>query len=346
MNLEPRRIVVLLVGGLSETTLGLPALRSLREHFKQATIVLATSASTADLARLGECADEILPIARVGSELLSPTAVYRSILAWRRLGRSAFDLAIELQKSPESSLMLQFINAEERLSVASRPKRGSLLALTAERIVSRITGRTASKEHLAQRYLRLLEPLGVRPVEAEPRLTSDREADLRMEKWFVKNGVRPGELLVGLHPGSGSRTERWPVDRFASIGSRLVHNFNARVIVIAGPSERGLARRLVKLLPERRALTLHSPPIPDLVAVLARLSVLVANHTGPAHVAAALRTPVVTLSATSHAPDEDVLARNHIAVRDTAVDIIPEEDVYNAACRLIKLNRADVLRAL
>ncbi len=344
MSSQPLKILVLHVGGLTETTLGLPALRALREHFSSSHICIATSASAAELARLGRCADMILPITRLGSEMLSPSLFYRSLRSARLLRQSRFDLAIELHQSPESSLLLQLVKAGEYLTAASAPSRTGLIH-TIERLAAALTNKPRPSEHLAQRYLRRLEPLGVRPIETEPRLTTDRDADVRMEKWLKKNAVTFGELLVGLHPGAGARINRWPLDRFVSIGRRLIHNFNARLIVVGGPSERSLVKQLVKAMPEKRALALQAPELPDLVSILARLSVFVSNHSGPAHVAAALRTPVVVASSMNVSSDVNPLSATHVLVRRVSAEMIPEEEIYEAACRLIRINRASSLWA-
>lgn len=89
----------------------------------------------------------------------------------------------------------------------------------------------------------------MRPIEAEPRIATSRESDERIERLLRKHNVEFGELLVGVHPGAGYGKPRWPIERFASIAARIIHNFNARVLVFSGPNERGLAKRLAAMLP-------------------------------------------------------------------------------------------------
>src|SRR5262249_56946662 len=112
----------------------------------------------------------------------------------------------------------------------------------------------------------------VRLVEGERRIGTLRESDERIESLLGKHNVRCGELLIGVHPGAGAGKPRWPLARFASIAARMTHNFGARVLVFAGPGERGLAKRLVAMLPARRAIAIESPRITDFVSAAARLS--------------------------------------------------------------------------
>jgi len=185
----------------------------------------------------------------------------------------------------------------------------------------------------------------VRPFEAEPRLTTDREADARLERLLAKHGIAFGELLIGLHPGAGKRKPRWEFEHFVNLGARLYHNFNARLLVFAGKQERGMARRLVRELPAKSAIALEATKLPDLASALARLSLFIANHSGPAHLAAAVGAPVIVISPHPVPTAQDILGKQQLHLRAPHLSLISEEAVYEAACQMLKSNRASVLSA-
>jgi len=339
MPTASQHILVVHIAGLAQTTLALPALRSLRQHYPQSRITVVSSSTAADLLRLAGCADEILPVTRLrGAEFLNPRKFYRATKSLGELRREYFDLAIEFKASPESGLILQLAPSRERLS---GKKKGIEAAL--DRLSQALSNRPGALRHAAHEYLKRLEPLGVRPIEAEPRIATLRESDERIERLLSKHNVGSGELLIGVHPGAGHGKPRWPIDRFASIGSRMIHNFDARVLVFAGPSERGLAKRMAAMLPARRAIAIESPKIADFVSATARLSLFIANHSGPAHVAAASGAPVIVASTLVQPSAKDLLGARIEHIRASHVTLISEEDVYEAACRLLKTNRAEFL---
>lgn len=341
---QAQHILVIHVAGLSETTLALPALRSLRAHLPQSRITVAASASAADLIRLAGCADEVLTVGRLRhAELLAPKAFYRSTRAISELRHTNFDLAIEFKTNTESAAVLNFANPAQKLRPVAGKNKG--LSGMLEQLAQSVSTKPPAPAHLAHEYLRKLEPLGVRPIEAEPRLTTERSADEQIEKLLSKHGVKFGELLVGLHPGAGRIQHRWPLERFISVGSRLIHNFNARILVFAGPQERGLAKQVVAQLPAKRAIPIQSPKLSELVSAFARLSLLIANHSGPAHLAAAAGAPVVVISTFVNHSSADVLSNRCEHVRASHVGLISEEAVYEAAIRLLKTNRAEFLRS-
>jgi ADP-heptose:LPS heptosyltransferase len=102
----------------------------------------------------------------------------------------------------------------------------------------------------------------------------------------------PGPYVV-LHPGAAVPARAWTPGRAA----RAVAALSAaghRVVVTGGRSERELTARVAG----RHALDLGgATDLPQLAGVLAGARAVVAGNTGPAHLAAAVGTPVVSLFA-------------------------------------------------
>ncbi|WSX86318.1 HAD-IIIA family hydrolase [Micromonospora sp. NBC_00898] len=104
----------------------------------------------------------------------------------------------------------------------------------------------------------------------------------------------PGEPgYVVLHPGSSVQTRACPPELAIRI-VRVLHGAGYRVVVTGGPDERELTARVAAAggldLGGRTGLG-------ELAAIIARAGALVVGNTGPAHLAAALRVPVVSLFA-------------------------------------------------
>ncbi|HEV8118738.1 MAG TPA: glycosyltransferase family 9 protein, partial [Thermoanaerobaculia bacterium] len=87
---------------------------------------------------------------------------------------------------------------------------------------------------------------------------------------------------------------RWPAERFGVLSDRLEERGYARAAVI-GPGEEDLgARASVSAAHAVPVLGRDLDPI-GLAALLSRARVVVGNDSGPAHLAAAVGTPVVAL---------------------------------------------------
>jgi ADP-heptose:LPS heptosyltransferase len=106
-------------------------------------------------------------------------------------------------------------------------------------------------------------------------------------------GYPPGTSHVVVHPGASVPARAWAPDRHAALVRALARE-GRRVIVTGGPRERALTRHVAGT----RALDLGGrTSLGELADVLAGAACLVTGNTGPAHLAAAVRTPVVSLFA-------------------------------------------------
>ena len=106
-------------------------------------------------------------------------------------------------------------------------------------------------------------------------------------------GYPPGTGHVVVHPGASVPARAWAPERHAALVRALARE-GWRVIVTGGPCERALTRHVAGT----RALDLGGrTSLGELADVLAGAACLVTGNTGPAHLAAAVRTPVVSLFA-------------------------------------------------
>ena len=290
MSPNPRNILVIDFGQLGDVVLSLPALAAIRHKFARARVTVAVGRAAAAVVELAGVADEVLAVDRVGlrdgPKVLSVLRIGKLVREVRRRG---FDFVIDLHSLSETNLLGFLSGAPQRL-YARRPGR-SLDYLSNFRPAPPVEDRS---KHAIERYLDVLAPLKVGEVARVPRLPV-LEADGRaVEELLRKAGAGSDAPLVGMFPGAGHASRRWPVERFAELAHALVRDDAVRVVLFAGPEERALVREARPAFP-RSTVVLDRLTIPQLAAAAARLSVFVSNDTGPMHIAAAVGTPVVIL---------------------------------------------------
>lgn len=95
--------------------------------------------------------------------------------------------------------------------------------------------------------------------------------------------------------GVGSRwvTKRWPPEHFAALVRQAQAAFGGTAVFIGAPEEAELATQTAAMLNGPTCQLTGKTTLPQLVAVLEACDVLIANDTGPLHVAVALGRPVV-----------------------------------------------------
>jgi ADP-heptose:LPS heptosyltransferase len=277
-----RKIAVLRANGLGDLVFALPALEALRAAYPDAEVVLLGREWQAAL--LGARPSPVdrcvaVPVARgvwedPGSEE-DPAEVADFV---GRMREERFDLALQLHGGGRHSnpLMAAF---------GARVSAGSCTP-DAPRLDRWVPYVYLQPEVL--RYLELVGLVGAPAVGLEPRLAVT-DADRAAAEEVLPASAGP---LALLHPGASDVRRRWPAERFAAVGDALAAR-GACVLVNGGPAERGLVAEVVA------AMAADALPVElgldRLLGVLAACDVVVANDTGPLHVAAAVGAPTAGL---------------------------------------------------
>jgi ADP-heptose:LPS heptosyltransferase len=108
-------------------------------------------------------------------------------------------------------------------------------------------------------------------------------AELREADRLVRE-LQPG--YVAVHPGSGSASKNWPLERFRECAERLAGA--APWLFVAGPAEAALT-------PPTGAVNAREWPLRALGAALARAGLFIGNDSGASHLAAAAGAPTLAL---------------------------------------------------
>lgn len=192
---------------------------------------------------------------------------------------------VVLPSTPSAAVFARLVAAPVRAGFAGAG-RGLLLTRRAPR------GRRGSA-HLLAEYRSILALLGWDVPAAEPDVrvgarVAARAAELAGEKPYA--ALAPGATF--------GPTKRWPADRFAATGAALAarHEF---VIVLVGArgddrETAAVGAALATCVPAPEVVDLTGrTDIPTLAAVLAGAAVVIANDSGPMHLARAVGTPTV-----------------------------------------------------
>jgi hypothetical protein len=158
--------------------------------------------------------------------------------------------------------------------------------------------RPGLNRHITQQWLTDLETQGLlipKCIHQHPGQRGLRiRPELRARGRHVLQGAGAAADAVLIHPGSGGRDKCWPLANFLAVG-RALQQSGLPVCFLLGPVE--LEQRDPAELCQIAAdfPVLRHPPPHDLVAALTAARTLIANDSGPAHLAALLGTPTVTI---------------------------------------------------
>lgn len=340
MGFDPRNILVIDFGQLGDVVMSLPALRAIRERFPYAKITVAVGKPGKELLNLCSYANEILEVDRValrdGPTLISIGRIAKFVAQVRK---QKFDFVIDLHSYYETNILGFLSGAPRRLYQRRENRSLDFLANFKPQ-----PGRERTSAHLVDRYLDILKPLGIENVPRTPALKTTTADDQAVEAMLKKEKAQSRELLVGIFPGAGNVSRLWPLEKFAEVADYLIRNDRVRVIVFAGPEERALVAQMRTVFPSG-TIFFDRLTISQLASAQARLTLFISNDTGPAHIAAAVGTPVVVILNQPHLNSFTPVGEQNRFIGGPLITEIPVTDVYRAAHELLAISRTDQIFA-
>jgi ADP-heptose:LPS heptosyltransferase len=283
-DVEPdvRKIAVLRVNGLGDFVVAVPALQALRAAYPAAEIVLlAKDWHAAFLAGRPGPVDrvEVVPPARgVGEDNDFNEDPGRLERFFDAMARERFDLAIQIHGGGRYSNPF-LLRLGARLTVGLKTPDAAPL----DRWVPYLYFQPE-----VLRYLEVVALVGATIRLLEPRITVTAQ-DLAEAERVVPPAARP---LVALHPGGTDPRRWWPAAKFAAVGDALAAA-GAHVVVTGTKGERHVVEAV------RRAMTCEAQDLcaqlslGGLAGLLSRCRVVVANDSGPLHLAASVGAATV-----------------------------------------------------
>lgn len=280
------RIAVLRANGVGDLVFTLPALEALRAAYPDAEITLLGQPLHAELfAGRPAPFDRVLvvphyPGVHPAEGPPAPTAEVARFFAAMRA--THFDLALQLHGGGHhSNPFVRGLGA--RVTAGFRAPGAPSL----DRWV-----RYVYFQPEVLRYLEVVGLVGARPVTVEPRITVVEE-DLRRAERLLHD-VGADVPLVAVDPAAGDPRRRWPPDRFSAVADALAAD-GARIVLVGAPADAAVCDEVRSRMHRRDAARSLAgrTGLSALLGVLARADLLVANDTGPLHLAAAVGTATV-----------------------------------------------------
>ncbi len=278
-----RRIALIKPSSLGDIVHSLPVLTALRRRFPTAHIAWVVNRTYEPLLRGHPDLDATFPFDRGASKAGWP----RALTAYGRwaaaLLRQRFDLVIDLQGLLRSALMAAASGATRRVGL-STAREGAAFAYTD---VVRVAD--PGTVHAVDRYWLVAEALGAGGGPKEFRAPV-AETERAWAREMLRPFPRPWLVL-----GVGARwlTKRWPPGHFAELARRAQRRFGGTAVFVGGGDETPLAAAAAAGLDDPRCDLTGRTTLPQLAAVLSLADAMLANDTGPLHLAAALGRPVV-----------------------------------------------------
>lgn len=210
--------------------------------------------------------------------------------------------------------------------------------------------------HEVRRQLDLVATVGCQTEDERMSLRVPEEAHCRVQDILHKLGVDQQRLWVVIHPGATAPSRRYPPEGFASVARRLVVDMGIQVIFTGTEPERELIEGIQTAMSVPSYSLVGCLNLAELAALVAIAPVLIANNTGPVHIAAAVGTPVVDLYALTNPQHTPWNVPHRMLFHDVpckycyksicpeghhhCLGLVTPESVVQAACELLDHTKA------
>ena len=272
-----------------------PAIGALRRRFPHAHLTYLVEAPAEPVVRHHPQIDNLIIAERP-----------RGLARWkydfqlaRRLRAAQFDLVIDFHGGPRSAFLTWATGARQRIGYDLPGRRWCY--------TTRVpwTRSLVPPRHSVLNQWDLLTPLGIdAPDRTHDAVTmgTDLRAEASVEQRLRAAAIDEGAPLIVIHVSAGNPFRRWPASSFATVAAELARqDRRRRVIITSGPSEAAAADAVAE---QARRLAGDAAPgivrtgefdLSELRSLVGRAALYIGGDSGPLHIAATTRTPVVAL---------------------------------------------------
>jgi len=201
---------------------------------------------------------------------------------WNDVRAARYDVAVDLQGAIRSAVLARWSGARVVYGTAEARESPASLWYTRQAI--------ARGAHVIEQNLSVAEAVTQTKI-AAPRaaLPHDPEAETRTDEGLAKRGISNFAIL---NPGAGWGAKRWPAERYGEVARKLAQQ-GICPLLNYGPGEEDLFH--AALAASGGAAKPTKGTLTELIALTRRAKLFIGGDTGPLHLAAALRVPVVAI---------------------------------------------------
>lgn len=274
---EEKRFLILSTTGLGDTLWGTPAIRALRECYPTSYIGVVTSPIGKECLKHNRRVDELF--------VVGDPALPSLFLMYPKLKKRKITHVLNFHTSQRPILPLASVLGAVEVVGTYGINKGLDFLLT--------QSLDNEKMHEIRRRLDIAAQVGAQTLDPSMELFLSQEEEKAADRFLADIQLPSYIPLIGIHPGAKDGFKQWPPDHFVELASRLISDLGCHVIVTGTPSEKALVASIVSRLSSASPAT--DLPLLTTAALIKRMQLMIANDTGPMHVAFAVKTPTIGL---------------------------------------------------
>lgn len=295
-----KRLLIVRLSAMGDVIHTLPAVLALRTAFPNAHIGWLIEERWAELlcapgavrrgprSSLRPLVDEVhtLNLKEWGKSLRSFSTIQRIAKIWNDVHGVGYDTAVDLQGAMRSAVLARWSGARV-VCGAAQPRESPASLWYTRKVLAE--GRHVVEQNLSIAKAMTENETGLSGEHISSRIPSDPQVEARVGQHLEQHGIRDFAIL---NPGAGWGAKRWPAERYGEVAQAL-DKMHICPLVNYGPGEEQLFRAV--LAASRGIARPTKSSLTELIALTRRARLFIGGDTGPLHLAAAMRVPVVAI---------------------------------------------------
>ena len=281
-DLTPKNIAFFRLSALGDVVLAIPMIRALQKAWPNCKITWITSSAVYPLLE-GLEGIEFLVIKK-------PQKI-KDYLSLRKLFKQyEFDILIAAQASFRTNLIYPHINAKRKIGFDNGRAKDLHSWFVKEQI-------PAADEHLAEGFMGFAKYLGIDTPQTKQEFDWLLHTSEDDQVWAKQTRQKPKYIAINAAASKAERT--WKAKHYAEFIDAAVQQYDCQVVLTGGPAQNEiqLAQDIQDLAKSNIDNLVGKTKHKQIAALLGEVDCLIAPDTGPAHIAVAMKTPVIGLYA-------------------------------------------------
>ena len=199
-----------------------------------------------------------------------------------KIRKENYELVFDFWSNPKTAQMTFLSGAKYKVGFGYRGRKYAynILAESGEKNL-----------HAAEANLQLLKAVDIPVISKNIHYYLEESEKQFAQKYFSDNFPKD-EVVVGIIPAGGWPSKRCEPVKWIEICKTLVNEFDCSFLILWGPEDKHDAE-LISVALETKAIISPLTSVGEMSALISRCDLVVANDSGPMHIAAALKVPTI-----------------------------------------------------
>ena len=276
---SPKRILIVRTDRIGDVVLSLPLASIIKKHFPDCKVTFLLREYTRPLAENNSSIDEVITLNEEKGKLL--------ILKNAALLKNKYDACVIAYPNFTIALILFFANVKTRIGTGYR----WYSFLFNKKIYEH---RKYGERHELEYNIHLLQQFGIDEKVNEENvlfgISPSRENLETIKNELITLGIDFAKQIIIVHPGSGKSAVDLPIEKMRAIVKSLPQE-TIEILITGSRDEQELCQSLVVNSSTKNLAGKFN--LGELTALIDQADLMIANSTGPIHIAAALGKHVI-----------------------------------------------------